>query len=763
MIRLRDLSERARKYQKENKFLLQTQMITTFILVVSMMGTGIFYYANARALLIQNGEKYAKLIFKQINVSIDIIIDSVVDVSKQLYRDQVLAAILRKDGPASYDDVSTLEKTIEQVRAANRNISSVSLYMHKDRKMFSSEYGILEPDDFFLQWFATSKSSLALMNTHIAEIDSYTGQNENYLSVCTKLPLEQPKAANGGLLINIKQSTIYEQVIASAHIDDEAQFFVLDENGSIIVAKDERDLYKRVEDLPGLGLSLAGNAGYFTRTVDGEVSLIVHEMIEKRNWRYVMVFPFKDLNRMIIGIRFVIFGLSFVLIGIGVMLLIMVVRRTVHPLDELISMVRKKITIDHPLRDRELLKSIGALYSAQENTDRILQTAAPLYRERYLQNLILHKHNDRTVLEGQAISLSLDIPFDYLILVAAEFSDGMNRHKWILGDYLIKDAIVNAINKSMQERNLRGFCAETDTSKVAVVVSVSPQDQANLRELVSWLHASIEKQIGMSPFFGVCDRSTDIANLHSSYLAAEEALQARVLFNDAMVIFHCDLGKEVEEHYRYPYEEEERLKSYVLVMDREKTYQSIEKIVGSAKNPKSFFILMRTAYQLNSAMIMLIDSMGLPAEEIYSKVGDMKPYELISSIHETEKFFQRLADTVIRFMEDRRESRQLQYAEMIMFYIEENHSKQLSVDDICRGVNLSAAYVHQILKAATGRTVVQYLNDFRIQKACSLLEKTDLKVYEIAERIGFSSTKYFITVFKEIKGVTPGDYKGRSG
>ena len=59
----------------------------------------------------------------------------------------------------------------------------------------------------------------------------------------------------------------------------------------------------------------------------------------------------------------------------------------------------------------------------------------------------------------------------------------------------------------------------------------------------------------------------------------------------------------------------------------------------------------------------------------------------------------------------------------------------------------------------TGVNFSTFLNNLRMKRAVELLEKTDKKVYEIAEEVGFSSVSYFSTAFKKSFGQTPNYYQ----
>lgn len=92
-------------------------------------------------------------------------------------------------------------------------------------------------------------------------------------------------------------------------------------------------------------------------------------------------------------------------------------------------------------------------------------------------------------------------------------------------------------------------------------------------------------------------------------------------------------------------------------------------------------------------------------------------------------------------------------------YIYNNLSKPLTLTDISEHVHLSATYACSLFKEKTGQTINQYILDARIHRAKLMLESTNMHINEIAEAIGFSSSSYFIKVFRKVTGITPQEYR----
>lgn len=96
----------------------------------------------------------------------------------------------------------------------------------------------------------------------------------------------------------------------------------------------------------------------------------------------------------------------------------------------------------------------------------------------------------------------------------------------------------------------------------------------------------------------------------------------------------------------------------------------------------------------------------------------------------------------------------------ILRIIEENYKREdLSLQDVADEVNLSIPYLSKLFRKEMGYTFVDYLTNLRIRKAIELLHDDSMKMYEIAEGIGYTSQHYFSNVFKKKMGISPIDYK----
>ena len=92
-------------------------------------------------------------------------------------------------------------------------------------------------------------------------------------------------------------------------------------------------------------------------------------------------------------------------------------------------------------------------------------------------------------------------------------------------------------------------------------------------------------------------------------------------------------------------------------------------------------------------------------------------------------------------------------------FVEEHYSEELTVQLIADSVALSESACLRSFRQMLGITPIQYVKQYRVEKAAELLRSTRLKTGEIGAECGFTDSSYFIKIFREIKHCTPKEYR----
>lgn len=94
-------------------------------------------------------------------------------------------------------------------------------------------------------------------------------------------------------------------------------------------------------------------------------------------------------------------------------------------------------------------------------------------------------------------------------------------------------------------------------------------------------------------------------------------------------------------------------------------------------------------------------------------------------------------------------------------FIEEHYNEDLTLQQVAEDAGISPGYLSTLFNQELQCGFVEYLNQFRVERACTYLQQKYFKTYEIAYKVGFHDEKYFSKVFKKIKGVSPSEYRKR--
>ncbi len=122
-------------------------------------------------------------------------------------------------------------------------------------------------------------------------------------------------------------------------------------------------------------------------------------------------------------------------------------------------------------------------------------------------------------------------------------------------------------------------------------------------------------------------------------------------------------------------------------------------------------------------------------------------------------YLYRLSEILFELQIEDQENRSTKAIAHIKQHIQDNIEKDLSIVSLSELVHFNPSYLSRLFKQVTGINLSDFISEAKLNKARDLLEKTNLKVHEIAASVGYESPSYFNRFFKKAIGMTPQEYR----
>ena len=97
--------------------------------------------------------------------------------------------------------------------------------------------------------------------------------------------------------------------------------------------------------------------------------------------------------------------------------------------------------------------------------------------------------------------------------------------------------------------------------------------------------------------------------------------------------------------------------------------------------------------------------------------------------------------------------------DLVLDYIHQHYAEDITRTDLSNLVYLNPDYMARLFKKQTGKSIVNYITEYRIEKAKELLDSPDIPIGIVAAKVGYGNYSYFSKLFKDITGLTPNEYR----
>lgn len=201
-----------------------------------------------------------------------------------------------------------------------------------------------------------------------------------------------------------------------------------------------------------------------------------------------------------------------------------------------------------------------------------------------------------------------------------------------------------------------------------------------------------------------------------------------------------------------------KIKQFVESNDQKAAMEYFEKIIRDAEKAK-----VKPEFLKNTVNIILNDLFGLLIHYGIKDIIDLNQSKKSLEQSETVDQFQNELSALLESLCVRLQ--QLKYGvykkpiDQVIKFIDKHINQKIFLGDIAKEIGMSEGYLCKIFKSETGKSLVQYVNDLKMNRAAELLKNPELMVKEVSDAIGIDDPFYFNKMFRKHTGMSPSEYK----
>lgn len=318
------------------------------------------------------------------------------------------------------------------------------------------------------------------------------------------------------------------------------------------------------------------------------------------------------------------------------------------------------------------------------------------------------------------------------------------------------EEIAKELNENLNKEVLTYHIFTPIPRRLYLIFNLADGDENEVPRLIEKERMRIEQQYGLILTIGLSSLQKGITTIPKEFLESRTALDYRFVKGKSTTIFFSEVNQTADIK-EYPSADLDRLRVALLSKNHEEVESVIDSLIkhilssslslfeakGLCFDILRIFIKASPSAQAKETMqkeMLSLSDIETAAEviDIIKEWGKKQDYETYECPSHNDL-------VLIGKMKD---------------YIEQNYCDcNFSMQGAAEALGISISYFSIFFKEQTGTNPVDYTSTLRMQKAKQLLKTTDLSAKEISLKVGYYNVSSFIRRFKQMNGITPGDYR----
>lgn len=662
---------------------------------------------------------------------------------------------------------------LDNLKRSNPFIQSVYFFDYSKQVVLTGTNFYSFPDFYDNTWSLTRDGINAYpLISELREAKQRDG------SVRQVIPIVYMSSAltNNYIVINLDAEMIYRSVFSKLIRDGEHAFFVLSGSGRLMFYDRQYPISETMSADPALQREMtAHKEGSFEMELAGKRRLVASMTSGVLGWTFVNALPVDNLFESVNNTKRLILFTTMLLVAASGVLVLVASRSLYDPIRQLLSLVNIRGNTpasaapgSKPYGELRLIRSsLLAAYASESDLQVRLQESMPAYKKMYVDSLLHPNRFTRDEIDERFHFLGIGLEQEGIALLVVTVLVETGQPEADVERIRIDKLRIEDMIEAIIPADCGRIVTELIENRFVVIMnSLSPQ-MSEVFEAADRIARGIRDVIGIRCTIGIGNYCPDATHLQRAYIEATEAQRHRIVSGDSDVIYIQDVRLVNVPLLQYPKDKEMAINNYMLNGEAEQAKRLFAEFVADLKQqrPRVDFRQMQMAFlRLLGSFAETAVGLRLDIEQVLRRNANL--YEVLlqkNEIKEIAEWFAGIIADFAAFVGQAYVEKNNKYGKQAVQLIESSFHDNISLTSIAEKLQLSPSYFSRIFKEYTGLSFSEYVMTARIESGKKLLLETGLLIKEIGESVGYHKTNYFIKVFKDCTGMTPGEYRKMHG
>ncbi len=753
------------------------------LVLASVLIVACLSYWNSTNMMISEVKSNNMLVLEQAQESIDREVKSIESSTMQAALDRRLLKALYISRQDSYYEAEIYRDIItylSSIKANNDYITDLWVYFNKSDIVLGSE-GKYDSQLFFsnvskyysnIDWENVFLKNVGFRSAGRQEVEHDLNRMPVVVFI-KSLPINEftPK---GTLVVNLSEQFFYNKMGGNKE-GKVVINYIVDSNKNIIFTNEKSFQENQDQKLARSVLDntvkrMDSDKGTFDTKFDGKPYTVQYIKSRANDWNYISITPTGYISEKANGIRNVTIWVALISMILSIILAYFLVQRLYRPINDILNYINimnnKKLDKQTEGSKDELKfinRIISYVYNENESLRDSFNKSQPILREKFLNDIANGSVTQERYKEiGSDIGIDMPFPlYQIIVFEIDEYVPETLKKYRKPSDFIPK--MYEIAGEALND-NARCYSIQKDENILVSIINSNESfyESEGINEYLDKVRDYFKLNHDLTFTIGVGRRYNSLEECPMSFIEALHALKYKIVKGQNTVIYIDEVKNISGNIFEYPIEKEKQLVTILKSGDIVATNQILLQIFTDNldKRPMTpeminnlFSALVGTA--IRSIYEMQANIMRIFGEEtdIYAEMGAK------GVVEEKKSYIYFIFKSIAMYAGDRKHSQNTKVYDKINAFVAENYNKELSLEKAAEVVNLSPSYLSFIFKESSGKNFVDFINEFRLEKAKELLTTTSMTVAQVADTVGYMNANSFSKTFKKYIGVSPGQFR----